>query len=301
MNSVAFVIPTKNEEKTLSQVLEATREECSKLGISIEKIFIADDSRDQTRVIAKREGVEVVSGGGYGLGEAMFRGLKRAAMTQADYIVSIDADGQTNLRELASILHPLQEGVADLVLSSRCLKAGLVKYRYPLINAFGRWILIRLLRWGTGLALTDSHGGLRAMVRPVAEELEMIGIYTYVQETIFDAHQKGYRIVEVPGEWFPREGKSRVLVSIPKYIFYTLPVIIVRCGYHMTHFLPLFLLLIILGVSLLIVSLGGWAEATREIFIIAGEMFSLVGFFGVGSMVMLELFLTGLRHARHGR
>ena len=61
----------------------------------------------------------------------------------------------------------------------------------------------------------------------------MLGSHTYVQETIIDAAEKGFRIVELPSAWRVREhGKSRVVGSIPKYVFYTFPVIMLRSGYH---------------------------------------------------------------------
>jgi hypothetical protein len=113
------------------------------------------------------------------------------------------------------------------------LKEGLIGYRYPLINRFGTIVLASIMRGITGLPLTDSHGGLRAMRAEVVAEFEIMGTHTYVQETIIDARQKGYRIVETPSAWRKRErGTSRVVRSIPKYIMYTLPVLLIRSGTH---------------------------------------------------------------------
>jgi hypothetical protein len=71
------------------------------------------------------------------------------------------------------------------------------------------------------------------MTPAVVQELQMIGTHTYVQETIIDAAEKGFRIVELPSAWRPRaHGKSRVVGSIPKYVFYTLPIILLRSGHH---------------------------------------------------------------------
>ena len=299
MNSVTFVLPTKNEATTLARVLQEITEQSRILGIKIDKILITDDSSDQTREIAKQKNVGIISGGGRGLGEAMYRGLKQAAKTQSDYIVSVDADGQANLKELGTLLTPLQDGVADLVLSSRKLKKKSIKYKYPLINALGISILVQLLRKGTNLKLTDSHGGLRAMARPVAEELEMIGVYTYVQETILDAHQKGYRIIEVPGEWGQRNGESRVLNSIPRYIFYTLPIIIVRCGHHMSFFLPIFLILFVFGILTCSLSLTSLMNSPYDHLLITGGLLIVIGFLGIGLIIILEMLLTGIRRTRH--
>jgi hypothetical protein len=175
----------------------------------------------------------VLVGGGRGLGSAVYEGLKTAADLDCDFILTIDGDGQADVSELPRFLEPLERGEADLVIASRFKHAGLVRYRYRFINQFGTNVLAAMLRRFTGLPLTDSHGGIRAMRRVVAEELEMLGSHTYVQETIIDAAEKGFRIAEIPSVWNPRlHGTSRVVSSIPKYVFYTLPVLMLRSGQH---------------------------------------------------------------------
>ena len=119
------------------------------------------------------------------------------------------------------------------MLGSRFAREGLVGYRYRSVNLLGTRILTWILRRMTGLPVTDSHGGIRAMVPEVARELQIIGSHTYVQETIVDAFEKGFRIIELPSAWRKRKfGRSRVVGSIPKYIAYTLPVLLLRSGQH---------------------------------------------------------------------
>ena len=71
-------------------------------------------------------------------------------------------------------------------------------------------------------------------MRPeVVADLEILGTHTYVQETIIDAVEKGHRVVEIPSDWHQRgSGESRVVRSIPKYVFYTLPILLLRSGQH---------------------------------------------------------------------
>lgn len=232
--TAVVVIPTKNEEKTIAAVVGEIREAFAPLSYTNVEILITDDSNDGTRKLAESLGVHVVNGGGEGLGSAMYRGLKEALYLNPDVIVAIDGDGQTDAKtEIPIFLKPIEEGRADLVLGSRFAKEGLVDYHYRFINMFGTRLLTAILRRFTGLPLTDSHGGIRAMVPDVARELQIVGSHTYVQETIIDAAEKGFRIVELPSAWRKREfGKSRVVGSIPKYIAYTLPVLLLRSGQH---------------------------------------------------------------------
>lgn len=197
-------------------------------------IIVVDDSTDKTRSLAASEGAVVIRGNGEGLGTAMFRGLKFAASIDPDVIVSVDGDGQADVRsEIPVFIKFVLENSADLVLGSRFKRSDLVNYNYRLRNRLGTRILVWFLSRQTGLNLTDSHGGIRAMSAEVARNLEMIGTHTYVQETILDANEKGFRIIEISSRWFPRQyGKSRVVQSIPNYVLYTLPVLLLRSGQH---------------------------------------------------------------------
>lgn len=230
---VCVVLPTKNEEKSIRNVIQKIRETLNDSQYADPVILITDDSQDHTRIIARENGTVVINGGGKGLGYAMYQGLKASLSYNPDYIISFDADGQCDPKEILSFLSPLEDDEADMVIGSRFQKNDLVKYKYRFRNRMGIRILVRILRILTGQPLTDSHGGVRAMRPEVVKELEMLGTHTYVQETIIDAVEKGFRIKEIPSVWEKRgHGNSRVVSSIPTYIFHTLPILIIRSKQH---------------------------------------------------------------------
>ncbi len=233
MTRACVVVPTRNESASIGRVIADIKASFSGTTVKDVVVVVVDDSTDDTRNIARKAGAVVVRGGADGLGSAMYRGLKASLNFNPDVIIAVDGDGQADCEEIKRFLAPIESGEADMVLGSRFLQKDLVKYHYKFINRFGTIILSNILRSQTGLPLTDSHGGIRAMVPDVVRDLEMLGTHTYVQETIIDAAQKGYRIKEIPSVWKVREaGKSRVVGSIPKYIFYTLPILILRSGQH---------------------------------------------------------------------
>lgn len=245
---VSFVIPTKNEEQTIASIINTIRDICEQNKIAIYEIIITDDSHDGTRSIASKLGAQVVVGGGKGLGHAMLKGLKRAAHNNPDIIIAIDADGQVDLNEIPIFIDEMKKHSADLVLGSRFIKPGLVEYKYPFINRLGTRVLSGILRNLTKLPLTDSHGGIRAMNTHVVGELELIGTHTYVQESIIDASENGFKVIEIPSRWLKREhGSSRVVFSIPKYVFYTLPVLILRSGIHIKYLFGIGIFLVLLA------------------------------------------------------
>lgn len=249
-HKLSFVLPTRDEENTISEIIESLKKFCNESShVDLHSIIVTDDSRDNTRSIASELGAKIVVGGGQGLGQAMYRGLKVATRDCPDFIVSLDTDGQVDLEELELFLAPALKGNADLVVGSRFKEKGLVHYDYPFINRFGIRVLVFILRQLTGLPLTDSHGGFRVMKTEVARELELLGTHTYVQECIIDAVEKGFQVEEVASVWKKRDhGSSRIVGSIPKYVFYTLPILILRAGQHIRFLYPLGMFFIFLSI-----------------------------------------------------
>lgn len=221
------VIPAKNEEKTIGKVIDGLKDRLSE---QYDLVFVvSSSSSDKTDEIAREKGAEVIRDGGTGLGEAMFRGIKKALEYEPDLIMSIDADLQFQPDEVEKLLEKSSD--TDLVLGSRFLESG-VKYRMSISHRIGNRLLNSIVNNATGLDLTDAQTGYRVMKPEVAEELRTIGRHTYVQETIIDAYSNGFTIEEVPVEFHERQkGGSRVVRSISRYAIRTLPVILHRSGY----------------------------------------------------------------------
>ena len=288
--NICVVLPTRNEAATLERVAREIRAAFQGNSMKQPELFIADDSHDATRSIARRLGIHVVVGGGKGLGVAMVHGLKASLAFEPDVIVSADADGQSDFSELMNFLHPIAAGEADLVIGSRFRDRRSIRYHYKPVNRFGMFILSRILQWITGLPLTDSHGGLRAMRAEVVRHLDIIGTHTYVQETIIDAHEKGFRIKEIPSMWHPRtSGRSRVVGSVTKYVMYTLPILIIRAGGHVrwSYTASLTLMVAALGYFISVV----W-QAHADLTRMFNRLPALV-FISMMIMASIQLFMLG--------
>jgi len=248
---LTVVIPARNESASIGLVIQKILDVTAKQKELATDILVVDDSRDATREVASGLGAYVVRGDGRGLGAAMYLGL-REALTRFDpeIIAAIDADGQFDPEELPKVLRPILDGKADLALGSRFLQEGLVKYNMPLANRFGNRLLSWLVHRTTGIRITDAQTGFRAMRSEVAQRLDMIGTHTYVQESIIDAAEKNFRIVEVPVKFLPRQhGRSRVVGSIRKYATRSVPILILRMGIYKSFFTIGGPLIILIGVS----------------------------------------------------
>ena len=89
MKKICVVLPTKNEAKTIAQVIGDIRRVLFSNQYEDVTFIVADDSTDQTRNIAKFEGAVVVNGGGRGLGYAMYLGLKASLQFKPDFITLV--------------------------------------------------------------------------------------------------------------------------------------------------------------------------------------------------------------------
>jgi glycosyltransferase involved in cell wall biosynthesis len=162
MKTVA-VIPAYNEERTIAGVVAEVKNYVD------EAIVVDDGSSDGTAEQAKKAGALVYSHFiNRGQGAALETGKKIALSRGADVIVTYDADGQFVAEEIKSMIKPVAEGKADVVLGSRFAKSDI-----PPVKRFflkGATIFTRLT---SGLSLSDTHNGFRAFSREAAEKIKI--------------------------------------------------------------------------------------------------------------------------------
>jgi glycosyltransferase involved in cell wall biosynthesis len=208
---VCAIIPAFNEASTIQSVIQRTKRH-------VKNIVVVDDgSNDSTRQIAQQERVTVVHHHkNMGLGRSITDGVDRALHLKADIIVQLDGDGQHNPDEIPTLLEPILDGGADVVVGSRFLEGG--DTSMPAIKRMGNRIFSSLLSKMCGARITDSQSGFRAYKSEVIRDINLISSFSYTQEFLFHAYQNGFRIKEIPIAVEKREhGKSKVVRNIIGY------------------------------------------------------------------------------------
>jgi hypothetical protein len=191
---VVVVIAAYTEEECIGGVLEAIpREAC---GLPVETIVIDDGSADRTTEVALGQGVYVARlERNCGHGVALRLGYELAREHGAEYIVTLDADGQWDPVELPDVLAPVVDGEADFVIGSRVLGHAETddSFRHAGVHVFAT--LVRVL---TGTEVTDTSSGFRAMRSEVTGRVRQTQVQYQSSELLIGAIYHGYRIAERP-------------------------------------------------------------------------------------------------------
>lgn len=164
---VVTLIPAFNEEKRIGPAVRDA------LAFTHQVVVVDDCSHDHSGAVAREAGAIV-------LRHVINRGQGAALQTATDYalrhlnpdiLVHFDADGQMQGSDIEALIAPLMRGEADIVLGSRFL--GKEAENMPIGRRF-------ILRAGTiftvimsGLHVTDSQSGFRALSRHAAEEIRI--------------------------------------------------------------------------------------------------------------------------------
>ncbi len=196
------MIPTYNEKENIRKLID----EILKLKIKNLHIVIADDnSPDRTWKIVQdisRNNKNVhllLRKKDKGRGSAGRDGFVYCLKHNADVVVEMDADLSHDPKCIPLMLEELKN--ADLIIGSRRIKGAKEvgrSFLRKLITYFAN-LYIKLM---LGIKIKDCNSGFRCFKREVlekinAEKLESRGP-AIVQEVLFKAHLKGFKIKEIP-------------------------------------------------------------------------------------------------------
>lgn len=189
-------IPCYNEAETLEIALNDLPKHIDGID-QIEYLIINDGSKDNTVEVAKRWGVNYVVNfkRNKGLAKGFMAGLDACLRNGADIIVNTDADNQYCGADIETIVRPILDGKADIVIGERPIDK--TEHFSPLkkkLQHFGSWVV----RKASKTNIPDAPSGFRAYSREAALRMNVINEYTYTLETIVQAGRNKMAIMSVP-------------------------------------------------------------------------------------------------------
>ena len=212
-HNFVVVIPAHNEQSTIKQVIQAA---IALYGCEV--VVIDDASTDATARVAADAGAVVLPLAiQLGVWGAIQTGIRYALKRGYKTVVTMDADGQHETVSIETLLAPIADESADVVIGSFPIRASRARRI--------AWSYFRLL---TNLKLEDITSGFRAYNRTAMNLLASprLSLLDYQDiGVLLIARRKKLRLTEVSVTMRARQvGKSRVFdswLTVAKYMFQT--------------------------------------------------------------------------------
>jgi len=188
---VIVAIPCFNEELFIGSVVLKTKD-------YVDRVVVIDDgSTDKTAMVAEKAGAIVIShDSNKGKGAAVSSAVEYANKTGCKVLVLLDGDGQHEPAYIPSLIKPVIEDRADMVVGSRYMH---VKSSIPGYRTWGHRVLTLFTNLGSRVRLTDSQSGLRAFSPKAMQAFSFVEQGLSVEsEMQFLANDAGLRVTEVP-------------------------------------------------------------------------------------------------------
>jgi glycosyltransferase involved in cell wall biosynthesis len=203
---VAVVIAAFHERENIGAVVNAIPKRICDLDASV--VVVVDGEDDGTAEIVRQAGhVAVVAPVNRGQGAALRLGYRVARECGARYIVTADADGQTDPADLEVVLAPVVSGEADFVNGSRRLG---VTYSNGRLRNTGVYLFGKVITALTGTPVTDTANPIRAMPAELTERLVLDEPQYQASELLISAVMSGARYTERPVTMYARtSGRSK--------------------------------------------------------------------------------------------
>jgi len=274
--NIAIGIPAFNEEKSIASIIVRLKKK-------YEMIIVCDDgSSDLTGSIAKELGAIVITHKkNIGYGAAIRSIFLKSRELEIDILVTFDADGQHRIEDIDSMIKPIQEDKAEIVIGSRFIQndSEIPKYRKVGIKT-----ITGLTNVATGLNVTDAQSGFRSYNKKVLENINPsdfgMGVST---EILIKAKKMNYRIIEISivvlyegntSTHNPVSHGTSVILSTMKYVSIERPLLF--------YGIPG---LILFGIGIF------FAVWTLQIFSESRQIITNIALIGMGGLILGALFI----------
>lgn len=193
---VCIILPAWNEGKVIGAIIDTAKKSLTSSRYDGEIVVIDDGSKDNTSAVARKHGAVVIKHIlNTGQGGAIATGLSYARQNDFDIAVTMDADGQHDIKDVFRGINELIKQGVDLEIGSRLIDSK----GMSAVKVLGNKGLSMITYLLFGVNSTDSQSGLRVFSRNAIENLHWKATgYEFCSEMLWRAHQKKLTIAEYP-------------------------------------------------------------------------------------------------------
>jgi len=194
---VVVVMPAYNAARTLRMTyMELPHDRVDMV------ILVDDGSTDDTVAVARELNLKLfLHDRNYGYGANQKTCYTEALRAGAEIVVMVHPDYQYDPRLLPDVIHPIQNGEADVVLGSRLKSGSALSGGMPWWKYVSNRFLTGVENVTFGLHLSEYHTGYRAYRREVLETVNFslnADKFIFDQEIMAQIVEAGFRVAEVP-------------------------------------------------------------------------------------------------------
>ena len=174
-----IVIPAYNEFKTIGAIVRDLRAR----GFRI--VVVDDGSKDHTIIDANKYGAElIVHSKNVGKGRCIKEGLEYAFENGCDIVVTMDGDGQHDIKEIDKFIDKHKKTGADIVLGNRMNNPKKMPFVRRHTNIFMSFVISLILR----RKIEDTQCGYRLLSRRAIEKMNLRTVkYEIESEMLLEA------------------------------------------------------------------------------------------------------------------
>jgi len=201
---ISVIVPVRNEEQGLAQMLISLREILSTLEGSPEIVVVDDGSIDRSGRVAQEHGVVLRTHQiSHGYGQAIRTGL---AAAKHDLIGLIDGDGSYDPKDFARLIDIHDH--YDMIVGARTGR----EFSKNLAKTLSRKALVCFCEFICGIKINDINSGMRIFRRPVARLFlnHLSYGFSFTTSLTLCMTLNGYRIGYADVNYLPRWGHSKV-------------------------------------------------------------------------------------------
>lgn len=201
---LSIIIPAYNEERRLPDTIKKITAWMQTLTFAIEILIVENGSQDRTTELAESYARHfdniIVLHSSKGKGAAVRKGMLHG---RGEYLFICDADLSMPIAEIENFLPACAAGY-DIVIGSR-EAPGARRYNEPFHRHFTGRVFNAIVRLLAVPGFDDTQCGFKIFRREVARDVFMhqtISGWTFDVEVIYLALRYGYRVTEVPINWY---------------------------------------------------------------------------------------------------